>query len=369
MTSPTLPSLPHLQLGNVATDLSGAASNFAQGLIDERKRRQQLAMQQALSQANIAHLGAETDYLQAQKSRIPSEIQQNLTQGRNVGAEADTRTHENESAGQDQLLRLRNIHGYEKVPDNYFQGASRKDADDYINRAMQEAGMMEAAGMRITASQDKPMRAYDAQGNLVLVYPNPTAPDQPRVVQVPGGAGQAASDAAKHRASMGIAARMSDSDLTTIENGPNGWATMQEVARALQGPALARLLPFVGHDVEEAISQLRTLGLSPEATAYVKRLYDHASLVAPDRYGRQFRNPAILHQAWMDFGAGQITTSERQFRANLAATQRNRRNGVEALIGAAGPRATSVVQPAFGADTTNITGGTNIRIPPARLQP
>lgn len=357
-----------MPLGNVATDISGAASNFAKGLIDERQRRQQLAMQQAMQAATMKHLGAESDYLTAETTRIPSEIQQNLAQAKDVGAKGDISLHDNQLAGPDELLRMRNIHGYEHIPDNYFQGATRGEAEAHITRAMQEAGMLQSASIRAEVTQNKPMQGYDAQGNKVLIYPGPSPDIPPRVVPVGGGVGQPASSADKHRAAMGEAALQSDKDLTAIENDPNSFAVMQEVARALQGPALARLLPFVGHDVEEALAQLRTLGLSPMAATYVKRLYDHASLVAPDRYGRQFRNPAILHQAWADFGAGQLVASPEAMKAIIAATQRNRRQGVQALLGAAGPRAVGVVEPQFTPEPA-LTGQPQYRTPRADLQP
>lgn len=67
----TGPQIPDISYGNLATDVTGAAGGFAQGLIEERRRRQQLAMQQALQQATIGHLGAQTNLLEAQTSSEP----------------------------------------------------------------------------------------------------------------------------------------------------------------------------------------------------------------------------------------------------------------------------------------------------------
>jgi len=53
MTTPLSP-LPHIQLGNVASDISSGVANFATGLSNERRRKTQEALANALANLQIS---------------------------------------------------------------------------------------------------------------------------------------------------------------------------------------------------------------------------------------------------------------------------------------------------------------------------
>src|SRR5438445_11704098 len=91
MTSP-MPNLPNVQLGNTASDIGSGVNTFVQGLVGQRLRQQQIAMQQALAGANVEHLGAETNQAQAQTE--------------DINQQEALRAHLNEPAGSGELSML-----------------------------------------------------------------------------------------------------------------------------------------------------------------------------------------------------------------------------------------------------------------------
>lgn len=359
MTSP-LPTLPHVDLGNIEKDIGGAAGSLVQGMIAERNRRQQLAMQQALQNANIAHLGAESDLAHAQALRVPSEIEQNLGQAREQSAQGDIRLHQNEPSGVDQLTRLRTIRGYENVPDNYFQGASRADADDYIDKAMQSAASIQSASMRIGANQDKPYLVYNqSTGEVAFARPDGT-------LQPIQGYGKQPTGAERAMAGAGAPAKQDHQLLTRLEN-VGGSDMMNEVAKIISLPNIGRLLPFSSGDAAERIlQQFRLMGASPEAQQYVKAMFDFAGIVGPKRYGlRGMQSTLTLQQLWTDFGAGQFGLTPE---GGIHQAQANRARAIMQLEISAGPTAWAQGQEVAGqmpTDTTSIGG----KRPPVRFQP
>lgn len=322
MTAPVT-RIPAPSLGNSATGIASGLANFVAGLKAENDRRRMEALQTALGQANISHLGAETSGLEATTAE---------------------HTHANEPIGEDQIQRLQLLEP--KYTPQHLQGMSRGEADD-LEQSIRTQKALENR-MFFTA-ENRVLPSTDAAGNVGIIRPG--LPGQTPEYTPVTGAAKPVNPQQAHRGALGVAAQKSNSDLTRIENSPNSREVMSEVARSLSGPALLKIFPFINDRVEDAVAQMRLIGLSPAAAFYIKRLYDHASLVAPERYGRQFRNPAILHQAWMDFGAGQITTSPETFAANVQATQLNRNNGVQQLFGSAGPNAINQAEQAFS-DTT-----------------
>jgi hypothetical protein len=114
---------PHVQFGNIGTDIGSGADTFIQGLIGQRQRQAQIAMQQALASART---GLETE------------------QGNVAGQTAATAAHANEPAGADQEAQLQQILGPNYRP-GMLGAANRAEADEYIHWA-QMAHMM---GMRL----------------------------------------------------------------------------------------------------------------------------------------------------------------------------------------------------------------------------
>lgn len=61
-------TLPHVQLGNTATDLGQGAGTFIRGLLDQRARQEQLALQKALAESQIAENEAQAQRHKAEAS-------------------------------------------------------------------------------------------------------------------------------------------------------------------------------------------------------------------------------------------------------------------------------------------------------------
>ena len=110
----TPPVLPTPQLGNLATDISGAAAGFIKGLQNEKERRRQAALEQALLQvksdaANQAH-ASDYQILQEPGPRGLQYFRVNkITGQREPFTPADAPTRVFTSVGQDQQGNLTQV--------------------------------------------------------------------------------------------------------------------------------------------------------------------------------------------------------------------------------------------------------------------
>src|SRR5258708_3097272 len=139
MTGP-IPSLPGVQLGNTASDIGSGVNSFIQGMVGQKQREQQLAMQKAIADTRGALETAQT-----------GDVQQQLA----------TRQHENEPAGQDELLQLRQY--WQSAPDNVFGQSSRGEANAIINHH----AAMAMSGMKLTSGEEIAARnSYDRESRL-----------------------------------------------------------------------------------------------------------------------------------------------------------------------------------------------------------
>lgn len=140
MTAP-VPALPSVSLGNTASDIGSGATSLVNGLVAQRQRAAQIAMQQALAQANIGRLNAQAGLAGAQTGL--------------VGQQTTTDTHANEPAGNDQLLQVR--HYWQQAPDQVLSNMTRGEADKFIDRL----SSMSMMGARFDAGeQDKVRQSY-----------------------------------------------------------------------------------------------------------------------------------------------------------------------------------------------------------------
>jgi hypothetical protein len=130
MTGP-MPQLPNIQLGNTASDIGSGANTFVQGLIGQRQRQAQLAMQQAIAAGRTQLEGAQTQ-----------DVQQQMQQ----------RQHENEPSGPDQILQLK--HFWPEAPAGIMTGMSREEADALI----QHAGMLSMMSSRLGNTEESQLR-------------------------------------------------------------------------------------------------------------------------------------------------------------------------------------------------------------------
>jgi hypothetical protein len=158
----------------------------------------------------------------------------------------------------------------------------------------------------------------------------------------------------RQSAGDGMAAQSADLDLRQLEN--TNKPAIAEVARWVATPAIGHLIPgSPGTAFTDILRQTRSAGLSDPANAYLKRMFDFASLAGPARYGRRFGSEIALQQIWNDFGAGQLGIGV----GGIGATQKNRQNAVRAIRTAAG-------EPAWKEAQQVPTGGAPSGGPPNR---
>lgn len=117
-----IPPLPSVQLGNTATDIGSGANTFVQGLIGQRVRQQQIAMQQAMAQSRAGLEQAQTA---------------------DVTAQAAGRTQEALPADDTDESLFSHYAG--TMPPGFFRGKTKGQAQELTKAAM----MAHAVGLRM----------------------------------------------------------------------------------------------------------------------------------------------------------------------------------------------------------------------------
>lgn len=139
MTAP-IPSLPGVQLGNTASDIGSGINTFVQGLVGQRLRQQQIAMQQAMQSSQQALQGAQTA---------------------DVTQQAQERAHMNLPADDNDEALLRQY--LPNAPRGILQGKTKAEADEIIKFA-QTAHLM---GMRLgMTGSSQIINRYNAQNKV-----------------------------------------------------------------------------------------------------------------------------------------------------------------------------------------------------------
>jgi hypothetical protein len=208
---------------------------------------------------------------------------------------------------------------------------------------------------RVGAKPQRPIVGYDAAGNMVLVTP-PKA-GAPATTQAVPDVGKPVTQVERKAAGDAQVAQSDHDALAQLEGDPS---VLREVAAFIAVPAVGKLVPgSAGGAISNIIRSARSAGLSERAQAYLKRLYDYASLVGPSRYGRRFGSEILLEQLWNEYGAGQFGIAG----GGIAATHANRLNGIRALRAQAGKRAQTTVASEFPQDSSAAA------VPPAAIDP
>src|SRR5689334_3639553 len=120
----SFPNLPHVSLGNLATNVSDAGGDFIKGLVDQRLRQQQIAMQQALQQAQIGHLGAQSELATAQAGAIPGEEALR-------GAQTTAVTQGTDPIGEPELALFKKF--MPNIDTNLLRGMPRAEAEKLLS--------------------------------------------------------------------------------------------------------------------------------------------------------------------------------------------------------------------------------------------
>lgn len=119
---------PHVELGNTASDISSGANSFAAGLLAQRQRQQQIALQEALGTAQASHLNAQTNQL------IPAQVEQAKAQTGDIEQQEQLREHLNQPADESDLNWVR--HYWPKMTMNHMQGMTKSDVHDLVKNAL-----------------------------------------------------------------------------------------------------------------------------------------------------------------------------------------------------------------------------------------
>lgn len=145
MTGP-MPQSPHIELGNVASDIGSGANSFVSGLMAQRQRQQQIAMQQGMAAAR-----AQLETAQAGEAGARSDQAEAAAQ--DAREQAVTRGHGNEPIGNDQIFRLGKLLGPQATPDK-FTGMTRDDGEQ-LEKMIRMQSLM---GMRLNNSEENATR-------------------------------------------------------------------------------------------------------------------------------------------------------------------------------------------------------------------
>jgi len=163
---------PHVELGNSLLDAGQGANTFASGLVSQNSRMQQLAMQKALADANVAHLGAETNVgIPAQAAEATARTGEYNAQTTDINAQETQRQAGNAPADQGDEDRLRAI--MPEAHPGIMRGLTKAQAAAYID----VAGKARMAGLRInlqgaglTNNEEGQLRgSYDRESKLARV--------------------------------------------------------------------------------------------------------------------------------------------------------------------------------------------------------
>lgn len=345
---------PHVDLGNSLQDVGQGANTFAAGLLAQRQRQQQIAIQQALAdsknavdQATIAHTNAETN------QTIPAQAGQMTAQTGDINAQAAARQAETTPADDQDEAQLRIIDP--TAPRGIFQGHNKAQAANYVKVLGEYLATKNRINMSLSEYQNRGVPTTDVNGNTGIIRPNqpngggfepipanPGSPGAPNSTGVP--IGKPLSGADRKAAGAGQAALSAKNDMQHImRNNPEVAA---EIAKALTLPNIGRLsfIPGTGDGVQQILDSFRFAGVSPQAQVFLKRMFDFTGIVGPTRYGlRGMQNPRTLMQLWSDFGLGQFGLTHE----GIQAAMRNQDNAVNQLQEMSGPNAWSQAQGVF----------------------
>lgn len=121
-----IPPLPNVQLGNTASDIGSGANSFVQGLVGQRVRQQQIALQTAMQQSRSQLEGAQTQDVLAQTAQ---------RQQGDLPADANDEALFEKYAGH--------------MPSGFFAGKTKANAQELTKAAM----LAHAAGLRMGGQQ------------------------------------------------------------------------------------------------------------------------------------------------------------------------------------------------------------------------
>lgn len=338
-------TLPHVELGNTASDVGQGINSFASGLLSQRARQQQLALQEALAASKQAMDQATTQHIQAQtEQQLPAQVAQTQAQTADLNAQAAGRGSENLPADDNDEAILRQVDP--DAPPGIYKGMTKAQAAEHTKVIADYNATKQRMAAINNRFYGRGQITTDVNGNSVLVNPNQPGGGTPIPLGTNPGTGvplgKPTTSTDRNMAGAGQAALSAHQDLMNYEQNPH---IRNEIAKAIALPNIGRIVPFApGEGLSRMLQSFRLAGVSPEAQAYLKRMFDFAGIIGPKRYGlRGMQSEVTLQQLWTDFGLGQFDLSDQ----GVQAAERNRENSIRQMQEAAGPNAWSQSQNVF----------------------
>lgn len=335
-------TLPNVGLGNIATDIGQGANTFAAGLLAQRQRQQQLALQEALAKSKSAVDQSTAQHLDAQTQQlIPAQAAEAQAQTGNVNAQAYGREQDNSPADDNDENILRQIDP--TAPKGILQGHTKAQAQEYIKTLANYNAMKTRMQSVEGRFENRGQVVYSADGTGYVVRPNQPGGGGPE--EIGGNIGKPLAMNERNMAGAAQAALSAHRDLINWER--NHPQALDEIARAISLPNFGHMVPGLGSGISRVLQSFRLAGASPDAQAYLKRMFDFAGIVGPKRYGlRGMQSEVTLQQLWTDFGAGQFGLTPQ----GIEAAERNRENAILQEEESAGPRAMDQARGVFPQD-------------------
>jgi hypothetical protein len=321
----TPPVLPTPSLGNLATDISGAAAGFIKGLQAEKERRRQEALEQALLQVKA---------MQALKPELRG-VTINTPEGLRFGTQnLDTGTVTPSPS---------NV----AAPNSNFFGVGQTPTGDLtqysiprttpVGQTPQAAPVTLPPGQQPRDVRPSPFAVETPTGPQIQAINPRTAtsrtitgpsgqPVQPRAQQFEVEKGQFAANMS--RAAQGME--------RVYTNAPQA---VDEAVQRLNFQGVLQSLPVIGAPAGEVAQRAIALGLSPEASEWLANFYTFMGFAVPELAGKQMTITEMRQQVAMF--APLVGEPDSGRRVKLE----NIRFRVESAMRAAGPGMTRVGVP------------------------
>lgn len=338
----TTPVLPTVSLGNLATDISGAAAGFVKGLHAEQDRRRQQKMQEALLS------------LQALKASRPEAGDEQVIQVPTPEGLKYARL--NKITGRVEFVPAPGTAPGQTGPGGLDNPGTPAPLQQFITTGQTpEGALTQLATPRVQIPGQSATQVPLPPGQEPRdVRPSPIpveTPQGPQVMAVnprrgtatpitgPGGQPliPRAQESEIVRAQAGIAMKLANGTMNDIEHKAISGdpASLQAVDEVINRLALQRAtfrIPIVGEGLAGVVQSAEQLGLSPEGARYLASMAALISNAVPARAGKQMTiNEMLLIMREFVPGVGELNKPEA-----WAQKIRNRNILVNTTIEAAG---------------------------------
>lgn len=280
----TIPVLPTPSLGNLATDISGAAAGFIQGLQGEQERRRKQALAEALLQVRAAQAGQPN--VRGITINTPQGLRfatQNLDTGEVIPSPSNVEAPNPNffSVGQTPGGELTQL----GIPRTTPSGQTPQATQVTLPPGQQPRDISPAV-----------LPVETPEGPQIARVPRRTGAAE--IVQGPGGPLQPVAkpseiDRAQFAANMSRAAQGMEQIATARPEA------VDEAVQRLNIQSVAQALPVIGAPVGEVVRSVSALGLSPEAANWLVNFHTFLGFAVPELAGKQMTIQEMRQQVAM----------------------------------------------------------------------